>query len=70
VTAEPSVDLAIGFVLSLAIPLLKLADELLAIAGDDVHIVTGQFAPLLLHGALELFPIAFDLVPIHVTFLS
>src|SRR5262249_57471145 len=57
---EPGVDLALGFVLRHAVALLKPAAELRALALDDVEVVAGELAPLLLNLAFELLPIAFD----------
>src|SRR6185437_16382084 len=41
---------------------------LVLLAADDVELVIGQLAPLFLGLALELFPVAFDAVPVHVSF--
>ena len=57
---EPGVDLALGLVLGIAVPLLQPSGELGALALDQVDVVVGQLAPLLLGLALELLPIAFD----------
>src|SRR5262245_60377494 len=62
---EPAVDLALGLVLRHAVALLKPAAELHALTLDDVKIIVGELAPLLLNLAPELFPIAFDTIPIH-----
>src|SRR5262245_35902270 len=62
---EPSVDLALGVVLGNAVALLKPARKLGALALDHIEVVVGELAPLLLNLALELFPVAFDAVPIH-----
>src|SRR5262249_35680773 len=62
---EPGVDLAVGFVLRHAVALLKPAAELRALALDDVEVIAGELAPLLLNLAFELLPIAFDTIPIH-----
>src|SRR5215470_3269207 len=62
---EPGVDLFVGFVLGKAVALLQPAGQLRPLALDHVEIVVGELAPLLLNLALELFPIAFDTVPIH-----
>src|SRR5262245_22482235 len=62
---EPGVDLALGFILRHAVALLKPAAELRALALDDVEVVAGELAPLLLNLAFELLPIAFDTIPIH-----
>ena len=59
-------DLLLGLVLGDPVLLLDLADELVALAGDDVDVVVGELAPLLLHLARELLPVAFDAVPVHV----
>src|SRR5512147_912116 len=48
-----------------AIPLLKDADELVPPPGRLVEVVVGQLPPLLLHLALELLPVALDLIPVH-----
>src|SRR5215213_7489189 len=64
-TLEPGVDLAFGFVLGHAIALLESATEFCALALDHVEIVIGELTPLLLNFAFELFPIAFDTIPIH-----
>src|SRR5246127_4731052 len=62
---EPGIDLALGLVPRHAVALLKPAAELRALTLDDVEIVVGEFAPLLLNLAFELFPIAFNSIPIH-----
>jgi hypothetical protein len=62
---EPGIDLALGLVPRHAVALLKPAAELRALTLDDVEIVVGEFAPLLLSLAFELFPIAFNSIPIH-----
>src|SRR5262245_44960488 len=67
--AEPGLEsahLTLGLVLREAILLLHLADELVALAVNDVELIVGQLAPLLLDLALELLPVAFDAIPIHV----
>src|SRR5690349_5089836 len=48
-----------------AVALLDPADELILLARDHVPIVLGQLAPLLSEAAAILFPLAFDLIPIH-----
>jgi hypothetical protein len=62
---EPGIDLAFGVVPRHAVALLKPAAELRALTLDDVEIVVGELAPLLLSLAFELFPIAFNSIPIH-----
>jgi hypothetical protein len=55
---EPVVDVLADLVLGKAVALLQLAFELFAAALDDVEIVIGELAPLLLGGTLELLPVA------------
>src|SRR5262245_22148759 len=62
---EPGVDLALGIVLGNAVALLKPARKLGALALDHIEVVVGELAPLLLNLAFELFPVAFDAIPIH-----
>src|SRR5579863_2132802 len=62
---EPVVHILVNLILGEAVALLELAFELIAAAFDDVEVIVGKFAPFFLGGALELFPIAFDAVPIH-----
>ena len=67
---EPGVDLALGLVPRHAVALLKPAAELRALTLDDVEIIFGELALLLLNLAFELFPIAFNSIPIHRVSLS
>src|SRR5262245_41637778 len=62
---EPGVDLALVLVPLHAVALLQPAAELRAFTLDDVEIVVGKLAPLLLSLAFEFFPIAFNSIPIH-----
>src|SRR5260370_38839258 len=62
---EPVVHVLVDLILGEAVALLKLALELVAPALDDVEIVVGELAPFLFGGALELFPVSLDPVPIH-----
>ena len=63
--AVPVVDVLADLVLGDAVALLDLAFELVALAGDDVEVVVGQLAPLLLDLALDLLPVSFNAIPIH-----
>src|SRR5216683_4612862 len=67
---HPRFDLTLRLVLGNAVAFLDAADELVLLAADDGQIVFGQLAPLLLHLAGQLLPIAFDAIPIHVSLLS
>jgi hypothetical protein len=64
--ALPGRDLLLGLVLGHAITFLDLAGQLGATTLDDVEVVVGELAPLRLDLALELLPVAFDAIPVHV----
>ena len=52
-------------------PLLNFADQLIFFSGNHIEIIVCEFAPSLLHGAFELHPLSFHLIPIHLlTLLS
>src|SRR6185295_15473979 len=61
----PLLQLLLGLVLADAVRVLDLANQLVAITGDAVQVVVGELAPLLLHFALHLLPVAFDAIPVH-----
>jgi hypothetical protein len=61
----PAVHLLFRFVLVDAVLLLDLSDQLIALSRDDVKVAVGELSPLLLHLAFELFPVAFDTIPVH-----
>jgi hypothetical protein len=65
----PVIDVAFNTILFDAIPLLDLAFQLVALAGDLVKIIVSEFTPLLLDLALRLLPVSFDPIPIHGRFL-
>jgi hypothetical protein len=65
--ADPGVDLPLGLVLGDAVTLLDLTNQFDAAAFHDVEVVVSELAPLLLHLAAELLPIAFDTIPVHGT---
>src|SRR6478735_799602 len=58
-------ELFFRLVFRVPVTLLKLADELLALSGDLVEVVVGQFAPLRLDFALHLMPLALQRVCVH-----
>src|SRR5690606_36264710 len=58
-------DLALGVILLPAIALLQLAGQVLGIAYGHVEHVVGEVAPLGLHLALKLLPVASDDVAVH-----
>ncbi len=51
--------------LRIAIAFLDLAGEFLAITVDLRELIIGQLSPLLFGFTLNLFPVAFDLIPVH-----
>jgi hypothetical protein len=64
-SSHPLIDLAFGLFLCDAVTLFDEADEFSATTAGAGKIVIGEFTPLALHFALHLFPIAFQLFPIH-----
>ena len=59
-------DLFLCFFLGNAVLLLYLPHKLVALSGNHIQLIVSEFAPLLLHFPLELFPVSFNLIPIHV----
>lgn len=64
----PFGKLLLRFVLADAVFFLQLADQPVAIAGDNIQFVVGEFSPATLDCAFELFPVAFDTIPVHLQF--
>src|SRR5262245_41165124 len=62
---QPGVDFLLSLVLGVTVTLLQTSGEFLALALDDVEIVVGELAPLLLGLALELLPVSLHAIPIH-----
>ena len=44
--------------------------EMAALSRNCIQVVIGQFAPLFLDLSLELLPVAFDDIPVHLNLLS
>src|SRR5262245_31792861 len=63
--AREVVEFPLGPVLLVAVSLLELAGELIALAADQRQVVVGELAPFFFDLSFQLFPIAFDLIPIH-----
>jgi hypothetical protein len=63
--SQPAVDLLLGFVALNAVTFLDPADELGAFALDQIEIVVGELALLLLHFAFYLLPVSFYAIPVH-----
>src|SRR5262249_50874445 len=66
----PVVDVFLGLVFGVAVPLLDLAFELITASGDHIKVIIRELAPLLLDLAFDLLPISFDTIPIHSNLLS
>ena len=65
----PILDLAFRLVLRDAIVFLDFAHQVFPFAGDLVQMVVGKRTPLRFDAALELLPVPFNAIPIHVDFL-
>src|SRR5262245_12590438 len=61
----PVVDVLADLILGQTVALLDLALELIPAAGDDVEIIVGELAPLLLHLPFHLLPISLHAIPVH-----
>ena len=64
----PGGELLFHFVLGDPVRLFDLSGQLIALAGDDIELVVRELAPLLLDAALDLLPVAFDSIPVHLKF--
>src|ERR1019366_1290494 len=49
----------------IAVTLLDASNELGLLSFDDFQIIIGELAPFFLRLALELRPVSFDLIPVH-----
>src|SRR5436309_438786 len=63
----PAFYLTLSLFAGVAIALLELAHQDLAVALDLIDFILGELAPLLPHLPLELSPLAFQRVTVHVT---
>lgn len=61
----PLFHLTFGFVPFAPVGILNAPDQLITLTGDDVQIVVGELAPLFRYFSLQLFPVAFDTIPVH-----
>lgn len=61
----PGLDLLFGLLLGDPILLLDPANEDVAFAIHLFKFIIGDVAPMFLDGALELLPVALDLIPVH-----
>jgi len=65
----PIVDIFGSTILLVAVALLDFALQLITLASDHIKVVISKFAPLLLDLSLDLLPVAFNAVPVHVIVL-
>jgi hypothetical protein len=61
----PLGELLLDFIFGDAISFLDPAGKSTAPAGGHIHVIIGEPAPLQFGFALELFPVAFDTIPVH-----
>ena len=64
-SSVPGVDLLLGLVFGITIPLLQTAFELVLLAIYDIKVIIGKLPPLFFNLALHLLPITFNAIPIH-----
>src|SRR5262249_41078099 len=64
---QPALEVRLRFFAPPAVVLLELADQDVAVALDAVHVVGRQLAPLLADLPLELHPVAFQHVLVHLS---
>ena len=62
---QPLVSLLLRRLFGQAIPLLQLTRKLIALPSDVVQVIIGKLSPFLLDRSSQLFPLAFDFVPVH-----
>src|SRR5215813_10689968 len=64
--AGPVAQLLFGLLLREAVLLLDPSKQLVAVPFQLLEVVVGELAPARLHLALELLPVTFDLMPVHI----
>jgi hypothetical protein len=62
-------ELAFAFLFVDSVSLLDSARGLIVLSGDRAQPITGQPAPLFSHVPAQLLPLAFQAIPVHVSFL-
>lgn len=63
---RPIIDLALGLVASNPVTFLDFTDKLFILSLDAIQIIIGQLAPLLTNAPLELIPLPFQRVLVHI----
>jgi hypothetical protein len=66
VTAVPVIDVLANLIFRETVVLLNLAFELVSTAIYDFKVVISELPPFLLDAALDLLPISFHSIPVHV----
>lgn len=67
---SPQIDFVFGLLSGVAVMCLQKADEFRPLAIDGIDIAIAQFAPFRSQQAFVLFPISFDLIPVHRSILD
>src|SRR4029077_5220751 len=67
---QEGVQFLLGFVLLEAVVLLEAAQERVLLASNVLEVVVCQLRPLAPKLALQLFPVSFDGVPVHLSLLG
>src|ERR1700686_951123 len=68
-SARPFIRLFLRFALRDSVAFLDAPDQLILLPGDGLPVIVGELAPMLPWGGPQLFPPAFDFVPIHASLL-
>jgi PHD/YefM family antitoxin component YafN of YafNO toxin-antitoxin module len=68
--AAPLISLPLGFVFGNPVAFLDAPDKLVFLSSDLFPVIVRELAPLFTGLALELFPVAFDSIPIHLRYSS
>jgi hypothetical protein len=59
-------QLPLSFILRDPILFLKLSEELIPFASDNIEVIVSKPAPLFLHLSFKLLPVSFNPIPIHI----
>jgi len=65
-SARPLIGLLLGFCLRDSVSFLNPPNQLILLAGNRLPVIVGELSSALAGRSRKLFPLAFDLIPIHV----
>src|SRR5258706_11261759 len=65
-SVRPLVSLLFRFRLRDSVSLLNLSDQMILLASQSLNVIVREVAPALAGRSCKLFPLAFDLIPIHI----